>query len=612
MPTHAPRGFLAAVVVGLALVAGLWAGPAVSPEPVRYHLRFPQAASHYVEVEASVPTGGQAGVELMMAVWTPGSYLVREFSKNVEGLQARTADGRAPAVEKTRKNRWRIATGGAASVVVSYRVYGREMGVRSNWIERDYAFLNGAPTFVTLADRVARPHELRIELPPQWSRAVTALPELPDGGGLAFRAPDFDALVDSPIGLGNPALHAFEVDGKPHLLVNEGEGGVWDGPRSAADLEKIVREYRRMWGFLPYSRYVFLNYLTEGSGGLEHKESTLMLSSRYKTRTREGYLDWLSLASHEYLHAWNVKRLRPVELGPFDYEGEVYTKSLWISEGLTDYYGNLAVRRAGIATDKEYLKALSKDIDTLQTTPGRAVQPLEAASFDAWIKQYRPDENTRNTAISYYTKGAVVGFLLDAHLRRVTGGAKSLDDVMRLAYQRFAGPRGFTPEEFRRCASEAAGSSLTAWFQRALETTEELDYAPALDWYGLRFKPEDGKKDEEGEDKPEKAWLGLVTRNDGGRLLVTEVRRGTPGFEAGFNVDDEVLALGDFRVRPEQWDSRMEQYKAGERLSVLVARRDRLVRLEATLAAEPKKWRLEPRPDASEEQKARLRAWLGP
>jgi predicted metalloprotease with PDZ domain len=600
-----------ALLWAVATAAGAGAEPALSPEPIRYQLRFPQAASHYVEVEAAIPTDGQAGVELMMAVWTPGSYLVREFSRNVEALQARSADGRSPTIQKTRKNRWRVATDGACSVLVSYRVYGREMGVRSNWIERDYAFLNGAPTFLTLADGIPRPHELRIELPPQWSKAVSALPEVADGGGLAFRAADYDVLVDSPIGLGNPAVYPFDVDGKPHLLVNEGEGGVWDGPRSAADVERIVREYRRMWGSLPYPRYVFLNYLTEGSGGLEHKDSTLMLTSRYKTRTRQGYLDWLSLASHEYLHAWNVKRLRPVELGPFDYEHEVYTRSLWISEGLTDYYGSLAVRRAGIATDKEYLKALSKDIDALQTTPGRLVQPLEASSFDAWIKHYRPDENTRNTAVSYYTKGAVVGFLLDAHIRRTTQGAKSLDDVMRLAYARFAGTRGFTPDEFRRAASEAAGTDLSAWLRQALETAEELDYAPALDWYGLRFKADDKKKDDDDE-KPDKAWLGLVTRNDAGRLVVSEVQRGTVGFEAGFNVDDEILALGEFRVRPDQWDSRMEQYKAGETTSVLVARRERLFRLEVTLVAEPKKWRVETRPDATEEQKARLRAWLSP
>lgn len=590
-------------------------GASEPPEPVRYTVRFPAPQTHYAEVEAVVPTAGAGEVTLMMPVWSPGSYLVREYARNVENLTAIAADDTALETGKVRKNRWAVKTGGAKSVRLTYRVYCREMGVQTSWVDAGFALLNGAGVFLTLADGQARSHEVTLVLPEGWKGSYTGLPESPGGPPHSYLAPDYDTLVDCPIYAGSPAVYEFVVDGKPHLLVNEGEGGVWDGRRSAKDVEAIVRAQRKFWGELPYERYVFLNMLTETGGGLEHKNSTVLMSSRWATRTRKGYFNWLGLVSHEFFHTWNVKRLRPVELGPFDYENEVVTKSLWIAEGLTSYYGPLLVRRAGLCTTQEYLEGRKGatddvpggDIAKLQTTPGRLVQPLESASYDAWIKFYRPDENASNTAISYYTKGAVVGFLLDARIRRATDSAKSLDDVMRLAYQRYSGAKGYTPAEFRATASEVAGVDLSAWFHKALETTEELDFTEALDWFGLRFKED---KPKEGE--PVKAWLGLVTKAEDGRLMVNQVKRATPGFDAGFNAGDEILALGEDRVRPDVWKDRMDQYRPGDKVSVLVSRRDRLTRLDATFGKEPPKaWTLEVDPKADDSQKTRRKAWLG-
>ena len=406
-------------------------------EPLRYTLRFPAPHTHYVEVEAAIPAAGQPWVELVMAVWTPGSYMVREYARHVEGMTAHTPEGRSLRVDKTRKNRWRIDTKNAATVVVTYRVYGREMSVRTNWIEDGFALLNGAPTFLTLMEEAARPYDVTLVLPEAWHSSMTGLPAAPDGAPHHYCAADFDTLVDSPILAGNPTVHRFEVDGIPHYLVNEGEGTVWDGPRSAQDVAQIVRAHRHMWGPLPYDKYVFFNLLTEAGGGLEHRNSTVLMTSRWNTRSRQGYLDWLGLVSHEFFHVWNVKRLRPIELGPFDYENEVYSKNLWIAEGVTSYYTDLGVRRAGLCTPQEFLELFSGDIERLQTTPGRLVHSLEMASYDAWIKLYRSDENTPNTSISYYTKGAIVAFLLDAKIQAATGGAQRLDDVLRLAYQRY-------------------------------------------------------------------------------------------------------------------------------------------------------------------------------
>jgi predicted metalloprotease with PDZ domain len=603
--------------------AGIWvivsAMMMAELEPVRYRVSFPQPSAHLIEVEARIPTEGANAVELFLPVWTPGSYLVREYARHIEGMEAVCGERKTLPIERTRKNRWHVTTDGSAEIRLRYRVYAREMGVQTSWLDDSFALINGAGVFVTRVDGLRRPHEVHVERPTRWARVISGLTQTPAGGGDSFRANDYDELVDCPIYAGNPAVYEFQVDGKPQILVNEGENGIWDGPKSARDTESIVRAQRAFWGQLPYDRYVFFNILSEARGGLEHKNSTVLMASRYGTRTRNGYFNWLCLVSHEFFHVWNVKRLRPIELGPFDYENEVYTKSLWVAEGLTSYYDRLLVRRAGLCSVDEYLagdppgsgssgEPAKSDIEKLHSTLGRLVQPLEAASYDSWIKFYRRDENTANTGISYYLKGAVVGWLLDANIRRATSGQRSLDDVMRLAYDRYSGERGFTPAEFRGIVREVAGSDLEEFFRKSLESTEELDYTDALDWFGLRFKPVEGPK----ADKPAKAWLGVETKSEGGRLLITHVRRDGPGFAAGLNVCDEILAFGDDRIRTETLAQRLEQYQAGEGVRVLVSRRDRLVRLDATLALEPKlAYAIEIDPKATDEQKSRRRAWLG-
>jgi predicted metalloprotease with PDZ domain len=574
-------------------------------EPIQYVLRIPAPETHYLEVQATYPTSRRPAIELMMPVWTPGSYLVREFARHVEEVRARDPAGRALKVAKSRKNRWRVETNGAGAVTLTYRVYAGERQARTNWVEDSFALINGAPTYVTLVERVRRPHEVTLELPAAWSKSLTSLPVAADGQPHHYRAPDFDTLVDSPILAGNPAVYEFTVDGAQHALVNLGEAGVWDGARSARDVERIVRAARALWGFLPYKRYLFFNLLTEEYDGIEHKESTVLFTSRWSTRTESAYHDWLTLAAHEFFHAWNVKRLRPVELGPFDYENEVYTRSLWIAEGLSDYYSWLLARRATVASREQTLADISVAIGSLQATAGRLVQPLEQASYDAWIKQYRPDENSANSSVSYYTKGAIVGLLLDARLRRLTNGARSLDDVMRVAYDRFSGGRGYTPADFRTVANEVGGADLGDYFHRALETTEELDYTEMLDWYGLRFGP--------SAPDTSSAWLGVLTRVDDGRLLVSGLPRGTPAYGSGLATEDELIAIDDFRLDGDGLDARLEQYRPGTRVTLLVSRRGELRRVGLRLGTAPTdRWSLSVRPDATPEQRQRLAAWMGP
>lgn len=596
--------------------------PAVEPgagqgaaEPVIYRLRFPAPHTHYVEVEAELPAvpakGAGHAMDLFMAVWTPGSYLVREYSRHVEGLEATTLDGAPLAVNKMRKNRWRVDLAGAARVVVRYRVYAREMSVRTSFVDADIAMLNGAPTFITAVGGESLPHEVILAPAPEWPASVTALSPHPDGVPHHYVAPDYDALVDAPIVLGAPALHEFEVEGVRHRVATFLADARWDGDRVARDLETMVRAHVDFWEAIPYREYVFLGVLSGGRGGLEHRSSTLMLGSPWQTSTRDGYARWLGLASHELFHAWNVKALKPRALASIDYEREVYTRSLWVVEGLTSYYDDLLLRRAGLIDDATYLAEISRRIEAVQSAPGRRVQPLAASSFDAWIEHYRPDENSANTTISYYSKGAVVGFLLDAEIRRRTGGRRSLDDVMRLAYARHGGARGYSEAEIRAAASEVAGGDLDGFFARVVDGTGELDFRPALDYFGLRFVPSAAAvAGAAGEDAP--GWLGAITRSEDGRLVVDEVRRETPAHDAGIAVGDELVAIDGHRVPAGGLDALLRYFRPGQRVSVVVSRRGMLRDISVTLDQDPAaRWVLEPAPGASRQQIAQRRRWLG-
>lgn len=487
------------------------AASAQALEPIVYTITVPSPDTQVAQVDVRVPTGERESIEMMMAVWSPGFYRVEDYASRVQDLSARALDGTLIDVERTQPNRWRIHARGRPAVAVSYRLTCAQRSVTTNWVGPDLGVFNGAATFITLVEQARRPHEVRLVLPAQWTRSMTSLDAAPGGLPNHYRAADYDTLVDSPILAGDLAIHEFDVNGSRHYLVNAGEVGQWDGERGAQDLQQLVRETRRFWGFLPYTKYVFLNVFRQGGGGLEHLNSTLLTSSASRLATPRAYVSWLSFVSHEYFHAFNVKRLRPVELGPFDYEHPPRTSSLWISEGFTSYFGELLVSRAGLGTPEDFLSSLSGHITRLQASPGRLIQTLEQSSLEVWtaagVSGVGQDPKT---TVSYYVKGPVVAFLLDARIRRATGGKRSLDDVMRLAYTRYSGARGFTPAEFRSTAEDVAGVDLDAWFRNAIASTGELDYAEALDWFGLQFA---------SSDDPAKAWTLEV------RPAATEAQR---------------------------------------------------------------------------------------
>jgi len=473
-------------------------------EPIVYTIRAPAPATHIALVEARVPTGRHETVDLMMAVWSPGFYRVENYATHLDSLSARTTDGASLAVERTAPNRWRVHTSGKAAILVSYQLTCAQRSVTTNWVSDSLAVLNGPATFITLAESVRRPVEVDLELAPLWKQSATSLDAAPDGIPNHYVAPDYDTLVDSPIIAGDLTVYEFDVDSARQYLVDVGDVGTFDGARAAKDIEKFVRANRTFWGFLPFRKWVFLNVFRQGRGGLEHLNSTLLTTSADRLATPEAYFSWITYVSHEFFHTYNVKRLRPVELGPFDYEHPPSTPSLWIAEGLTSYYGELLATRGGDGAPSDFLRILSGHIRATQNSPGRLVQTLEQSSLQVWNAGTSGVGQDPKTTVSYYEKGPPVGWILDAHIRRLTDDRHSLDDVMRLAYKRYSGAHGFTPEQFRQTAADVAGVSLEDLFHKTLATTEELDYTEALDWFGLRFAPSDD---------PTKAWT-LEVRPD--------------------------------------------------------------------------------------------------
>ena len=467
-------------------------------------------------------------------------------------------------------------------------------------------------------------------MPKRWKRSACAL-QRPNGPH-EYVANSYDELVDNPIVAGNIQVYPFDIDGVPHQLINVGESGYWDGVKAAADLKKMVQAQQEIWGTVPYKKYLFINMIAESGGGLEHDNCTLIMTSRWHFRDAKKYQDWLSLASHEFFHTWNVRRLRPKSLLRYDYENEMFTRSLWVAEGVTSYYEDLALVRSGLITRQEYLKRLSSTVEQVQAKPGRKVQSLTEASFDTWIKFYRPDENSNNTRVSYYAKGTVAAFLLDAKIRTVSKGRRSLDDVMRKMYEEYS-ESGYTQDNFRETASEVAGVDLSEWFVKAIDSTEELDFSE-VGVLGVEVadlanelndsQPEvatvgDDQAESEApmasEDKPSKPdpkpWVGVGGTASGDSMIVSSVAPNSPAYKAGIQTDDELIAVNDFRLDG-RISGRLKQFEIGQPLEILLSRRGELLRIEVVPVAKDKfDWTLKFAKEPNNRQKRSQESWLG-
>ncbi|MEP6637044.1 MAG: PDZ domain-containing protein [Acidobacteriota bacterium] len=600
------------------------AGERASVPEIAFTVLMSKPHTHLLEVEVRVKRTGQSPAQevLVMPVWTPGSYLIREFERNVQDFAAKDASGRALQSEKINKNSWRVVTNGAHEWQASYSVYANELSVRTNELNSDHAFWNNAALLMYLDGFLQAPSTLHVLAPQPW-RVATGLPAA--GPKNTFRAENFDILYDSPVEVSNFKTLAFEVKGIPHRIVIDGEGN-YDPERMRRDVKKIVEtEVELMGGEIPYRDYTFILHLRSNTGGgLEHLNSTALGYPRFgfkiesttggtsagpAAQSQRTYRGFLGLVAHEFFHLWNVKRIRPDALGPFDYTRENYTKLLWVAEGITDYYANIALRRAGFVSDKEFLAAAARDFQALQKTPGRLVQSAEESSFDTWVKYYRQDENSINSQISYYDKGAVLGLLLDLEIRKSSHGSKSLDDVMRYLYAEFFKKnRNYTPADFQKASELMAGASLENFFSRYVRGREELDYNSALVAAGLHLDTTSTA----GSNMEERAYLGADLTQEGDRLLVSRVYAGSPAYEQGLNSGDQIVALDNMRATKDFLEARLAEKRPGQLINLAIFRFDDLSYLPIKLGGfSGAPYRIVALDSVTEEQKRMYQSWLG-
>ncbi|HEX4384153.1 MAG TPA: PDZ domain-containing protein [Myxococcales bacterium] len=582
-----------------------------------YVLRIAEAEARRLEVELHVQPRGEKSLEFRLPVWTPGSYLIREHQRHVDGVTA-TSGGRQLAVTKSDKHTWRVETNGGEPVKLSYRLHCFELTVRTNHIDQTHGFINPSAALMFAVGRENEPCSVRLQLPAGWKTWVA----LPQKEG-AYRASDYDELADSPFELGPDAsheTHKFEAQGVPHELVVWGKGD-FDAGRAVPDMVKIIDALSALFGGLPYrEKYLFILHLNDkGRGGLEHRQSCALIVTRFSFVQKAAYEDYLQLVAHEFFHLWNVKRLRPMAFTPYDWTRENHTGLLWAMEGLTSFYEVMALRRAGLITPGRFLEIWAERVTQLLRTPGRLRVSLRQASYDAWIKHYRPDESTSNTSVSYYLKGSVVGFLLDLELRRRTHGQKSLDDVMRALFASHGKPPGLPEDGVESAASAVAGESMAAWFDRAIRSTQELQLDEALAGAGLLASLHAAQSaDDKGsvEDEPQtpsdaapRAWLGASLRDRAGSLEVASVVEGSPAQKAGLGGGDEVIAIDGIRG---DLKARLGRAQPGLAVKLSVFRMDELLEVVVPLGQAPRDTvTFAPSPATGEAEHALREQWLG-
>lgn len=589
-----------------------WQLPAISAAraEVGHELSFPGKNNQYVHVRSTfdVPEGT---FDLFLPSWTPGSYLIRDFVTNLESFAARDSSGRQLEVRKLAKNHWQIDAAGAASLTVEYDVWAGRRNVSESWVESDFGLLNGAGLFLYNGQSSGQPQKVRVLLPGDWASLHTSLA----GTGISneFLARNYDELVDSPILAGNSVEFDFEVKGHPYSLVMSRQNQLWDGAVAADAVADIVRAQQDFWGVNPFDRrYLFLNLYMDKFGGLEHDHSTVLMCSPWQMRGKKEYIKWLGLVSHEFFHSWNVRRMRPAALAEYDYSQEVYTRELWLAEGITSYYDNLLLFRAGLIDVGDYFELLAEELRNYETTPGREVRSAELASFDTWIKHYKQDSNKVNSTISYYGKGALIGFVADMEIRRATDSRASLDTVMREMYSRYgsdaSGTGGYPPGAFEQVVESIAGPQVRRVVEDMLKSTADPDFDKALGWYGLVLERSVRNG---GGDKPP-AGIGVKWSVSGAALLAEFVVLGYPAAAAGVLPGDELLAIDGLRVTPDTYQAYFLKLEEGEEIELTLVRDGRLITLPMVTGIEiPVGYSILPESRISSRQKKRMEAWLG-
>jgi len=583
------------------------------PEPMAIAIRPISLSMHEVEVEITLPPeAARDGVVVALPAWTPGSYLVRDYARFLDRLAVTDGAGLAVEAEKVGKQRWRLAPS-ADGLRITYRLFCNELTVRTNHVDSEHAHLVGAATFLYVEGQTARPALVRFEGWPKGWRVASVLPKR-DGG---YLAEDHDTLVDSPFELGTFRMHTFKVRNCEFQMAITGPHP-GDESRIVEATEAIVGVCARLFGGFPFRRYLFLlTFSPRNRGGLEHRDSTSLLADPHQLERAEGYWDLFLLIAHEFFHVWNVKRMRDGVLGPFDYAGENHSRLLWFHEGFTSFMQYGLVLRAGVAPWSWVARKLGISWADNTTRPGRLEQSLEEASYDAWIRHYKPTEFSTNSTVSYYDKGAMVGWMMDAEIRKASGGAKGLDEFFALLWERH-GDGHVSDGDLRTAYRDLTGRDPAPFWRRYIQGKAELDAAGIEEAYGLKMIPKAPWETLSAQDATDpdavrraRTYAGLAFQGPGN--VVQNVVPGSPAARGGLGYGMEILSVDGWRTTTSQEvQSRIGDGNPGDRIEVLAAERGRVESYLLTLGENPHRTTaVTADPRATPAQKAAFQAWTG-
>jgi predicted metalloprotease with PDZ domain len=571
-------------------------------ETISFNVSMENPNNHYYHVTMDYTGATTSSLNFKLPSWTPGYYLILDYAKNIISFNAAGDNGKPLKWHKTAKNVWQVETGGSGEIRINYDVYAFRVSVGEPFLDDGRAFIAPAGVFMYVEGKLNLPCTLTVNPYYNFKTISTGLDPV-EGKTDTFYAPDFDILYDSPFLIGNQELLTFNVDGIKHTMAIESPGP-FDREKIISDHKKMVEAAVSFIGEIPYRHYTFL-IMNRGMGGLEHLNSMAVFTNTGTFGQERGYERWLSFVAHEFFHLYNVKRIRPVELGPFDYDKENYTTMLWVSEGFTVYYEYLVLNRAGLMSRENVFKELSSVIRSYENVPGHLFQSAAESSFDTWIQFFNRSENASNTTISYYDKGCTLGLLLDLKIRYESKNQKSLEDVMRYLYHVYykEKKRGFTEKEFREACELAAGRPLDEIFEVYVPTTREVNYQKYLDYSGLKIDTEPFEATG--------AWLGISTRTEGNNLVIARSEWNSPAYKAGLSAQDIINEINGEKASPELLNKITDNGTPGDKVSVTVTHRGITNTVGVVLEKKIiKTFEIRLKPDITPDQKAILEKWL--
>ncbi len=563
---------------------------------VNYQISITEPAHHLAQVRAEFQVNEAKPLTLMLPAWRSGKYQILDLAKGVTGFSAVDAQGKAIQWQKTEKSSWTLEPTTAGKVVVQYTVYANELGERTRHIDETHAYINSSAFLMFSHQQKSEAVSVQLNVPQGW-RSFSGMAK--GSNEHQFVAANYDVLADSPIETGINQHLTFSADGRDYDLVIWGEGN-YNAAQMQKDLEKLVQQTDAIWQGYPYQRYLFIVHATDGArGATEHLNSTVIQRDRFTFGKREDYLAFLSTASHELVHTWNVKAYRPAELVPYDYLNPNYSKLLWISEGSTSYFQNQLLLRAGLMTKEEFYADLAKRLDKFVHTPGRLVQSVSESSFDSWIS-LGGDHGT-NFGVNIYSEGYIASWLMDELILKQSGRKASYRELHNQLYQRFGKTTAFTAKDVIDIASELTGEDQNPWWQQQVEKPLNFDIEQLLASFGLQWQ----------QDKKREIFSGVTAENKAGFALVKKLERDSPAWKAGFTSEDLIVAVNGLQLKADLAE-RLKDFKAGDKVQISYFRQGRLQHQPLVLADEAKgTGKLVPVAKPSRQQKAMHQAWLG-